>query len=328
MKIPPQYKISPDILALIAKIEANRIFLSSVPIPGLIKEKIQRISLLKSSLYSARIEGNPLTVEDLEITSDKRKKIEVFNILSAIKFIQKEANDKNLLSKKDILNLHKLVMKDLDAYAGRLRNEMGAIYNQAGIAVYMSPPPNQTSFFLDKLLEYINSGEEKFPIITAFIAHLVFEKIHPFIDGNGRVGRLLISDILVKKKWRFKINIVLEEFLDEHKESYYYYLDIGFKEPEQYLLFMLDAFWQQSEKIKSQMIRQSREKIEILLPPRQEEIYHIIREHKMVSFDTIKRRFLKVPGRTLRYDLKKLLDKGLLLKVGSTKGTYYSFNES
>ncbi len=323
MKIPPSYQITPEILELIAKIDANRIYFNSIPILPQVKEKIQRISLLKSSLYSARIEGNPLTIENVQTAGEKEKKLEVFNILSAIKFIAKEKEANNLLSRKDILDLHRLVMKDISGAAGYFRREMGAIFNQAQVAVYMSPPPNQILPLLDNLFSYINSGTEKFPIITAFISHLVFEKIHPFIDGNGRVGRLLIFDILHRKNWRFSLNIVLEEYLDEHKEDYYYYLDIGLKKPEEYLLFMLRAFWQQTEKIKSQIERESQKSETVILPPRQEEIYHIIADHKMASFDTVKRRFLKVPERTLRYDLKKLQEKGLIVKVGSTKGVFY-----
>jgi len=61
----------------------------------------------------------------------------------------------------------------------------------------------------------------------------------------------------------------------------------------------------------------------ILLPPRHEEILNIIKNHRLVSFDFIRRRFLKVPQRTLRYDLKRLVDKQLVVKIGKTKGSYY-----
>lgn len=324
MKIPPSYQITPDILELIAKIDANRIYFNSVPILPQIREKIQRVSLLKSSLYSARIEGNPLTMENVDITKDQQKKLEVFNILSAIKFIEKKRNSKILLSGKDILNLHRLVMRNLNPEAGRFRTEVGAIFNQAGIAIYVSPPPSRISGLLENLLTFINSDKEKFPIITAFIAHLIFEKIHPFIDGNGRVGRLLISNILMIKNWRLNPDIVLEEYLDDHKEDYYYFLDTGMKNPQEYLLFMLKAFWLQTEKIKAQITIESEKNEKIILPPRQEEIFNIIADHKMVPFDIIRRRFLAIPERTLRYDLKKLQNKGLVQKVGSTKGSFYS----
>ncbi len=59
------------------------------------------------------------------------------------------------------------------------------------------------------------------------------------------------------------------------------------------------------------------------LPPRQEEILNIIKDHMVVSFDMIRRRFTKVPKRTLRWDLKKLLDRKLIEKSGETRGRYY-----
>ncbi|MDP3988143.1 MAG: Fic family protein [Candidatus Levybacteria bacterium] len=323
MQIPPSYKINPEILDLISKIEANRIYFSSKEIPFQIKEKIQRVSILKSSLYSARIEGNPLTLEEIDIApSEEQKKIEIFNILKAVLFI-----DKNIkagkISEKEILKLHAIVMADLFSQKGIFRQEMGAIFNSAGIAVYLSPPPKQIPLLLAKLLTYINSESEKFPLVSALIAHLIFEKIHPFIDGNGRVGRLLIFAILKAKNWHFEVNIPFEEYLDQNKSGYYYYLDIGLKEPEEYLIFMLNAFLMQTEKTKKLLEDESDKKETIFLPPRQEELLNIIKDHPVISFDGVKRRFLKIPERTLRYDLKKLLDLNLIEKSGVTKGNYY-----
>ena len=62
---------------------------------------------------------------------------------------------------------------------------------------------------------------------------------------------------------------------------------------------------------------------EDFLLPRRLEIFNIIGDHRMVNFDTIRRRFLTVNERTLRYDLKKLADLGLIKKRGVTKGVYY-----
>ena len=67
-------------------------------------------------------------------------------------------------------------MTDLFSHHGVFRQEMGAIFNAAGIAVYLSPPPKQILPLLSKLITYINSNEEKFPLVTALIAHLIFEK--------------------------------------------------------------------------------------------------------------------------------------------------------
>src|ERR1700730_14842380 len=102
MKIPPDYKITSEILGLISQIDAIRLFLSSLQVPMPLKEKIQRKSLLKSSLFSARIEGNSLTLENIEITTKKKEKKEVFNILRAIHYIEKKYINKQELSIKDI----------------------------------------------------------------------------------------------------------------------------------------------------------------------------------------------------------------------------------
>ena len=88
---------------------------------------------------------------------------------------------------------------------------------------------------------------------------------------------------------------------------------------------MLQSFYEQTELVKKAVHQEiSRGKEVLLLPPRQEEMYFIIKDHRMVSFDFLKRRFLKIPGRTLRYDLKKLQNGGYVVKVGKTRGSYYT----
>lgn len=327
MKIPPVYSINSELLDLIAKIEANRIILSSINIPSILKEKIQRASILKSSLFSARIEGNTLTLEDFESgKSEKNKKREILNILKATEFINKKIKSGKKISKSEILNLHLIVMKDLGR-AGKFRKEVSAIFNQAGVAVYIPPPPKEIPILMDNLFDYVNFDKEKFPVVNAFISHLVFEKIHPFLDGNGRVGRLLIFLVLKSKNCGFEISVPFEEYLDEHKNEYYYHLDRGLKETNDYLFFMLDAFYKQTERLKEMINREIEKKEKIFLPPRQEEILNIIKDHKIVSFDRVRRRFLKVPERTLRYDLKKLLDLKIIERAGKTKGSYYRIKE-
>ena len=323
MKIPPSYTITPQMLALIAKIETERLHIASLNLPKPLKEKIQRVSLLKSSLFSARIEGNPLELSDVDIGDKKsQKKLEVFNIEKAIRFIDGHVRKGDL--KKDILlQIHTLVLKNLSLDAGRLRREASAIFNESGIAVYMPPSPRAISKLLDDLLSFVNSDTEKFPLIAAFIAHLTFEKIHPFLDGNGRAGRLLIAIILKSRGWDFIFTVPFEEYLDNHKNDYYFHLDKGQKNTNDYLLFMLEAFWQQTQTIKAQIEEELKKDQKVFLPPRQEEIYNVISDHKVVSFDTIRRRFTKVPERTLRYDLKKLLDHKLIEKSGETRGRYY-----
>lgn len=247
--------------------------------------------------------------------------MEVFNIEKATHFIA----TKNIkeITKDFIIELHRLVLKDLSSDAGKIRCEVSAIFNPAGFAVYMPPPSSDINKLLGELFSYIKNDSKDFPLITAFISHLIFKKIHPFIDGNGRVGRLLIGAVLKVKCWDFNFTVPIEEYLDNNKKEYYYYFDTGLHQTNDYLIFMLSGFLNQIDKT-LEIIKNDLEKEEqVFLPPRQEEIFNIIKDHNIASFDTIKRRFLKVPARTLRYDLKKLADLDLIEKTGATRGVYY-----
>jgi Fic family protein len=320
MKIPPQYVINNEILELISKIEANLYFLSSLKLnPKLIK-KIIRMNILQSSLFSAKIEGNPLDLDDLKTKGKTKTKDEVFNIVKAIEYIQKKVKKDFLIDKNFIFDLHSLIMTGKIGFTKNFRKEMGAIFNQSGEVIYLSPPPTKIKDYIDRLIHYINE-EEQNPFINAFISHLIFEKIHPFLDGNGRVGRLLILVIILSKKGSDYFFVPFEKELEKERESYYYYLDVGLKNTNEYLIFMLKMFLKSVEELKITI--ENENKKTFFLPPRQEEIYLIIKDHRLVSFDQIRRRFLKVPERTLRYDLKKLAEKGLIIKVGKTKGSYY-----
>lgn len=325
MKIPPLYKITPEMLGLIAKTEANAIYLSSIKLPCSLKDKLHRTSILKSSLFSARIEGNRMNYEDInqsEDSSDDKK--EIFNLLKAVNFIEHTVKPNSPLSMQTILNIHSKVMDGLSSESGMFRNEPSAIFNQAGIAIYIPPSPNQIKELIKQMLTFTNSKEKEFPLIIAFITHLIFEKIHPFIDGNGRVGRLLISAVLKEKQPDWQFFVPFEEYLDNNKQEYYYQLDNGFKNTNDYLLFMLKAFLKQQEEVKKTAKDEMSKGQSLLLTPRQEEILNIIKDQRIISFDQLKRRFLAIPSRTLGYDLKKLIDRGLVIKIGKTKGSYYS----
>lgn len=321
MQIPPKYEITPEMLSLIAKIDANREFIVTLNPPQLTIEKIHSISLLKSSLYSARIEGHQATFEELD--EKEKNQLEIFNILKAIKYIKRKIKTNTKISKSIILKLHQLTMNGVASDAGKFRTEMSAIFNQAGIAIYLPPPPTRIDEYLLQLFEFINKKKEPFPLLSGFISHLIFEKIHPFLDGNGRVGRLLIDAIFQSNGYNFGIHIPVEEYIDAHKDGYYYALDIGLQKPDEYLLFMLEAFYEQTERTK-ELVLHEQKNIGLFVTPRQEEIYRIITDHKVVSLDFIKRRFLKVPERTIRYDLKKMSSAGLIVKIGKTRGVYYA----
>ena len=172
-------------------------------------------------------------------------------------------------------------------------------------------------------MKFVNSKKETFVPIRASLSHFIFEKIHPFLDGNGRVGRLLTQSILHKGGYGMKGMLSLEEYLDTHRILYYRGLEASEKDVTDYVEFMLEAISTTAEKAKNTAMQKKELKVEDFLLPRRAEILNIIKDHKIVNFDQIRRRFFAVNQRTLRYDLKKLVDGGLITKLGETKGVYY-----
>ncbi|GIW61884.1 MAG: hypothetical protein KatS3mg089_0736 [Patescibacteria group bacterium] len=112
MLIPPKYIFTPKISQYLQIIEAAKSVIDTINIPPEVGMNIRRQNLLKSSLFSARIEGNTLTLEELtRIPSKDQKKVEVINILKGLQMVQKRgARDLTITFIKD---LHKKVMSGL-----------------------------------------------------------------------------------------------------------------------------------------------------------------------------------------------------------------------
>lgn len=325
MLIPPKYILTPRISEHLQSIEASRQIINSVPLPKEVEANIRRKSTLRSSLFSARIEGNPLTLQDITHNPSKdQKKKEIFNLLKGINWVYKRGVNRDITT-KDLLALHKIAMEGLIDYEnlGKVRKEVSAIFNSTGIAIYMPPPPRQIDALVTKLLNFANSQKERFVPIRACLAHYSFEKIHPFLDGNGRVGRLILQAILAKNDYGMKGMLPLEEYLDNRRSEYYSSLNSPEKEVSDYLEFILGAIAQTAEEARNEVLtKKTLDAIDLLLP-RRAEMLNIIRDHKLVNFDTLRRRFARVNERTLRYDLKCLQNDGLIRKRGTTKGVYY-----
>lgn len=328
MLIPPKYSLTPKISSLLSSIEASREIIDSITIPPEIETNIRRQSTLRSSLFSARIEGNDLTLDEFSGSSSRnQKKAEVFNILKALNFLlEKGKKDLNIA---DILSTHKLALDGLTERnnLGKLRSEVSAIFNSQGIAIYLPPQPRLIKPLIARLLKYSNGTKEQFVPIRACLTHFSFEKIHPFLDGNGRVGRLLIQKVLSQGGYGMKGLLSIEEFLDTHRTEYYRALEEPERDVTYYLEFMLQAIEETARVTKEKVMQKQKADVVDFLLPRRAEIYQIIKDQRLVNFDQIRRRFLLINERTLRYDLKKLQESGFVTKLGSTKGVYYKLTE-
>ncbi len=121
---------------------------------------------------------------------------ETYGVSEAIKHIRKTGEH---ISLNLIKELHKIIFKASKTFAGEFRKVEVAVVDSSGQIVHRGAPPDYVTRLLDELIAWYNKNRKKYPpIILAAVVHNQFENIHPFQDGNGRVGRLLLNNILIK----------------------------------------------------------------------------------------------------------------------------------
>lgn len=293
--------------------------------PVELRQNLRRQTQLKSSLFSARIEGNRLTLDQVEagLADPKtREKLEINNLLQALNLIFSPKAPKTV-SLDLIKKLHQTTMQSLAPEAGQFRIEITAIFNQAGVAVYMTPPPEEIEPSLESLIAYSAYHTDNIYIRTA-ISHYWFEKIHPFIDGNGRVGRLLTQFSLDNGGQRFQGLLAFEEQIESSRSDYYYLLQKESNDLTEFVEYMLECWTKAGTDLVAQLKQQPSDPTpEDLLLPRRKEVLNLLKDHQYLSFDQIQRRFYGVNPSTLRHDLRQLIRQKLVHKIGSTRGALY-----
>ena len=125
--------------------------------------------------------------------------IETLNVAKAVEFIKK-SKEKNTVD--FIKNLHLICFKGTKKFAGKLRDVNVVIRDGQGNVVHQGAPINKVKGLLEELCKWYLKHKKKYPpLLLAVVMHNQFEKIHPFQDGNGRVGRLLLNYVLLQHQY-------------------------------------------------------------------------------------------------------------------------------
>lgn len=165
------------------------------------------------------IEGSTIRREEVPEILHKQKvsdeeELETKGVAKAVEYIKTTNED---FSIELIKRLHKLCFEGSKSFAGNLRNVEVVIRNAKGEIVHQGVPASQVPAALKDMITWHAKNKRKFrPIVLAAIMHNQFEYIHPFQDGNGRVGRLLLNYILIRNKYP-PINITLEDRMEYYR---------------------------------------------------------------------------------------------------------------
>lgn len=216
----PPITLTPELMTLTATIaeQLGRISERKSQAQAL---RLRRISRLQTIQGSLAIEGNSLSIEQITaviegkpIIAPPREVQEVKNALAVYEgFEQLEP-----LKEKDLLKAHKTLMLGLVDEAGQYRS--GGVGVMSGKqVVHMAPPANQVPRLMQDLFAWLKRTKHH-PLIASAVFHYEFEFIHPFADGNGRMGRLWQSLILAKWNPLFA-HFPIESLVHVHQENYY-----------------------------------------------------------------------------------------------------------
>lgn len=219
MSYKPPYKITPKINTLIEQIvEALGVLALSAEAQDLRLRRIHRIQTIHGSLA---IEGNTLSEEQISTILDGKSVIapprEVQEVRNAIKAYDEFLNW-NPAQQRDLLKAHETLMLGLLDAPGHYRSG-GVGVGGAGGIVHVAPPPGRVPELMGNLFEWLGSSEEH-ALIKSCVFHYEFEFIHPFADGNGRMGRLWQT--LILSQWNpLFAQIPIESMVYAHQQDYY-----------------------------------------------------------------------------------------------------------
>lgn len=188
---------------------------------------------LKEAVESTKIEGTQVTMDEMlnYRAASNRATNDILEVVNYMKALREGQNLLNRypISSSLIKKLHQVLMQG-DARGGTsvVAGEFRTIQNFLGPkgatmenATYIPPEPQLVQEYISNLEKYINENEEDLPLIKVALLHSQFETIHPFTDGNGRTGRILVPLYLYNEKIIDEPNFLVSESLEKDKYKYY-----------------------------------------------------------------------------------------------------------
>lgn len=167
-------------------------------------------------------QAKAITVGKEDVVVGEKERREFVGYYKSLEYVKSHINDPLTIGL--LLKIHETVTEgDKKANPGKIRTDIRAIRSHGKI-IYTAPPPEQLDILLREFLAWFNMAatDKNFsPVIAASICHFWFVWIHPFCDGNGRVGRLLTTYLLLKKKSEGVRYFALSDYYNRNKDAYY-----------------------------------------------------------------------------------------------------------
>lgn len=317
----PPYTLTDNILALVASISEKIGEINAFQLykPATELRKKNRIKTIQSSL---EIEGNTLTEEQITALLDNKRVIapqkDILEVQNAIK-VYEQLNQFNPYKLKDLEKAHSVLMNGLIDNAGKLRTTTVGIVKGSKVE-HIAPNGTMVKALMKDLFHYLKKDKDLI-LIKSCVFHYEFEFIHPFLDGNGRMGRLWQTLILMQQYPVFEY-LPVESLVKQKQSEYYNKLSESDKKGNStpFIEFMLAIILEslngllQSQSVKlyaEDRIRLFKEKIG---------------KNKFSRKDYLQN-FKNISAPTASRDLKWAIEQDLLTKFGELRLTEYQFKQ-
>ena len=322
----PPFEITSKIIELISKIsekigEIN--YLKDNP-RHIQLRKENRIKTIHSSLA---IENNSLSLQQITAIIEGKK---VLGNPNEIKEVKNSIQAYDLLlslnpyNEKDLLKAHKLMMQDLVERNGKYRLDGVGIFNGKQL-VHLAPPADRVPQLMSDLFDWLKKSDVH-PLVKSCVFHYEFEFIHPFSDGNGRMGRLWQSVIL--KEWKEIFAwLPVETLIKENQKEYYSVLGVSDNEANstKFIEFMLSLILKTIEEI-IQTEKKVTAKVTVKVTVNQKKILEALKNNPFATQEELAE-IVGLTRKSIIANMKKLQENGLIKRVGADKNGHWQTEE-
>lgn len=325
MYIPP-FTINSKIIDLISKIseQVGRISSMESSLRHVQLRKENRIRTIHSSLA---IENNSLSIEQItaiiegkRVLGEPKEIQEVKNAVEAYELLL----TLDSTSEKDLLRAHSLMMTDLVSQNGKYRRDGVGIFDGKEV-VHLAPPADRVPALMADLFEWLETSDVH-PLVKSCVFHYEFEFIHPFQDGNGRMGRMWQTVIL--KDWKEVFAwIPVESLVKEHQAEYYKALSASDTKADstafiEFMLGLLEATIEEMISAEKKVTVKVAQKVTV----NQQKILELIKQNPHITQEELTEA-VGIARKNIINNMKKLQEAGLLVRHGADKNGWWEVVE-
>ena len=330
MPYEPPFKITDEIINLVAQIAEKIGELKSFEKSPLHVElrKENRIKTIHSSLA---IENNSLSIEQITAIIEGKRVLGSPNEIQEVKNAVQAYDlllELNPYEEKDLLRAHQLMMAELVEHSGKYRNGGVGIFDGKEV-VHLAPPADRVPFLMADLFEWLRKSSVH-PLIKSCVFHYEFEFIHPFEDGNGRMGRLWQTVIL--KEWKSIFAwIPVEDLVKENQTEYYNALNSSDTDADctKFIRFMLNLILRTVDEIISteNAAKKITVKITTKITANQRKILDEIEKNPFMTQEELSAK-LGIARLNIIKNMKKLQENNIIRRIGATKNGHWEIVEA